>query len=124
MKRYLKMIQTGLGLIVFALMFNNCSKVGFNSASSTPSAKGQTVGDLGIEGLEGAEVDQNKCEDEDDDDDDSCYALCHVPPGNAEAMHTIYVGLNALSAHLSNHVSHDDDSIKDEAGECIGEDAG
>ncbi len=54
---------------------------------------------------------ENSCSlnDVDEDDDElslqgrRCAVLCHVPPGNPENAHTIYVGLKAVSAHMRNH---------------------
>src|SRR5690606_12678796 len=41
---------------------------------------------------------------EDDDDAASDGVLCHYPPGNPAAAHTIRVGSeNAVQAHVSNH---------------------
>lgn len=49
----------------------------------------------------------------------SCVVICHVPPGNPEAQHTIVVGLPALHAHM-NHGSHGHHhgKISDYLGEC------
>lgn len=123
MTRYLEMIQSGVFLLVFAMGFNNCTKVAFNDAGTDSTTKVQ-----GLPGIEQAAVDQSNCVGDDDDDNDdgvddddddnSCYAICHVPPGNYLQRHTIYIGLGAIRAHLENHISHDDVSYHDEAGEC------
>ncbi len=48
---------------------------------------------------------QGQGDDDDDDDDDggqgNKVTLCHIPPGNPEAAHTIRVGAAAVSAHLA-----------------------
>jgi hypothetical protein len=37
----------------------------------------------------------------DDDDDDDRVTICHIPPGNPSAAHTIRVGRAAVAAHLA-----------------------
>lgn len=43
--------------------------------------------------------------------------VCHVPPGNSSARHTITVGMSALKAHLK-HKAHDDSGLSDYIGTC------
>lgn len=35
------------------------------------------------------------------DSSESCVVICHVPPGNPAAAHTIMIGASALQAHLN-----------------------
>lgn len=121
MRHYLRSIPMLLIGMVIMLGFNNCTKMQFSSVSDSPVAKagGSTASDtVTEEELAEAEVDADKCE----DGEGECYALCHVPPGNFEAMHTIYVGRGAIEAHLKHHISHEDADYKDHLGEC-GEEA-
>lgn len=39
-------------------------------------------------------------DDDDNDDDDDKVTICHIPPGNPNAKHTIRVGAPAVSTHL------------------------
>jgi hypothetical protein len=48
-------------------------------------------------------------------------AICHIPPGNPANAHTIHVSTKALKAHLR-HCAHNDSTICDYYGPCIGED--
>ncbi|NIS29712.1 MAG: hypothetical protein GWN79_28765, partial [Actinobacteria bacterium] len=36
-----------------------------------------------------------------DGDDSGAVCLCHIPPGNPDAAHTICVGPKAVAAHLA-----------------------
>ncbi len=67
--------------------------------------------------LDGAAVAPSLCEDDGDNDgnDGGCYALCHLPEGNPDNLHTLYVGAGAVIAHLKQHGVGD---LKDYAGEC------
>jgi hypothetical protein len=42
--------------------------------------------------------------------------ICHVPPGNPDAKHTLCIGESAISAHLSHHVAADGE--QDYLGPC------
>ncbi|OQW48421.1 MAG: hypothetical protein A4S09_04385 [Proteobacteria bacterium SG_bin7] len=44
-----------------------------------------------------------------------CVKVCHVPPGNPDAQHTIVISVAALRAHLGNH---GDGEVVDYSGEC------
>lgn len=48
--------------------------------------------------------------------------ICHVPPGNPDNRHTIWISQSALQAHLDNHCSkdHTGQNICDQVGECGG----
>ncbi len=37
------------------------------------------------------------------DAEDSCVVICHIPPGNPAAAHTICVGAPAVAAHVAQH---------------------
>jgi hypothetical protein len=38
-----------------------------------------------------------------DDPSSDCVQMCHVPPGNPNAAHTVTVGIPSLKAHFKNH---------------------
>lgn len=64
------------------------------------------------------DCDEDHC-DEDECDHGQCekVVLCHVPPGNPLAAHTIEISESAVDAHLDNHEG-------DHLGECTCEDFG
>lgn len=45
----------------------------------------------------------------------TCLTICHVPPGNSSARHTIRIGLPAIIAHLRHQAR---DGMRDHLGEC------
>lgn len=51
---------------------------------------------------------------------DKKVLVCHVPPGNAAAKHTICIGRPALQAHYAHHAH--DGSDQDYLGECVAND--
>lgn len=53
-------------------------------------------------------------DDEDEDDDDDDVEVCHVPPGNPAAAHSIVIGAAAVPAHMGYH----DDTLES----CPGDD--
>lgn len=49
----------------------------------------------------------------------NCAVICHVPPGNPDARHTIVVGYPAVKAHLRHtHDDRKDGAIGDYLGDC------
>ncbi len=138
MKKYAQSITMCLGLLVMIVTFNNCSDMKF--ASDEPASL--TKSSLSNEELNAAAVDAKLCESASGDDDEGgedstnedpvqgkakqgeqCIALCHIPPGNAAAKNTIYVGRSAIENHIVRHISHSDESIKDYLGQCKEESA-
>jgi hypothetical protein len=56
-----------------------------------------------VSGSASATVDNDVDKDDDDDDDGDNVQICHVPPGNSAARHTIVISKSAVAAHLSHH---------------------
>lgn len=115
-------------LLISAMALGACSEVGFNqlSGSSSKVAVDQ-LDDNGDGYLVEGEVDDDKSKDNLDEDlpgstDDSYLCdsklkkvlICHVPPGNPAAKHTICISKNALDAHLD----HGNGDEKDYLGYC------
>lgn len=42
--------------------------------------------------------------------------ICHIPPGNSEARHTLCIGMAAVKAHIGHHKAG---AVSDYLGDCI-----
>ena len=49
---------------------------------------------------------------------DTCVVICHVPPGNADAKHTIKISTSAIDTHLEHGSNGHPDGERDYLGEC------
>jgi hypothetical protein len=84
-----------MGLLIVSFTYTNCSSQFEFEAKSI----GEVTVDKPLPGDEGPSDLEVPC----DPATEVCVTLCHVPPGNPEARHTISVGEPAVDAHLSNH---------------------
>jgi Tol biopolymer transport system component len=57
--------------------------------------------DDGTPADDGGTTDDTGADDGDDDGGNEKVTICHIPPGNPEAAHTITISVNALDAHLA-----------------------
>jgi len=77
---------------------------------------------LGTFDVQPLDDDENEDDDEDDEDgEDEDVEICHVPPGNPAAAHSIWVGASAVPAHMGHPGetlgSCDDEGSEDDDGD-------
>lgn len=113
--------------LVLALFFTACGQAEFGSSSGDPNLKSSSTGlvDSDVNGDANGEV-HTVADLEDDPSLAELYScgrgnekkvlICHVPPGNPTAAHTLCIGAPALAAHLDNHHASNGDS--DALGAC------
>jgi hypothetical protein len=113
--------------LVLALFLTACGQAEFGSGNSDPNAKSSALGQVesNEDGDANGEV-HTVADLEADPSLAELYAcgrgnekkvlICHVPPGNPEAAHTLCIGAPALVAHLDNHHASNGDS--DALGAC------
>ena len=109
-------------LTVMIFSYNNCGgrKVNFDANASlkaqcaAPALKTSAMSNVFLLAkVQQTQADQGvTC----DDGSKGCVEICHVPPGNPEARHTIVVGQAALDAHMA-HKAHGSD-MGDYMGSC------
>lgn len=85
--------------IAICLLLAACNPVKFSNDSSTASASAMTTGEPGIKKLDDveddSELDAFECSPQ------HKVKICHVPPGNSAAQHSICVDRQAVMAHTS-----------------------
>lgn len=125
MRQYYAYVQ----ILVIALFMSACGKAEFGTNGGSSSAKGSAassssvstdengdsngqIHDVGDLVEDPALADQYACGNK----NEKKVLICHVPPGNSAAAHTICVGAAALDAHMSNHEATD--GAHDTLGEC------
>jgi len=139
----MKLVVAMLALFSLLIINQNCSKVKFAASDSAAgkvtaegSPDGNTLSDDGDgngddektpmdEVVTGEPADEDlakhACDDDNSEgssDDDQKVNVCHVPPGNPDARHTICISVNGyINGHMKNHHTGNEQTA-DYLGEC------
>lgn len=109
-------------ILALGLSLTGCSETEFTSTASS-SEKGTVKSSSDVELEEVVEIIEQEGEDEIPAEfrcgpKNRKVKICHVPPGNPAAKHTICIGAPAVRAHLNLHIAKSDANIRDTLGDC------
>ena len=113
----MRQLTIGTGWIVVTLALVACGSP--KTVMSSSEATNTSVGELSKAGPQLSkitrveEVEQYRC-----GNNNRKVQICHIPPGNPAARHTICIGASAVAAHVGHHKSHDG-LISDYMGPCV-----
>jgi hypothetical protein len=103
-------------MMIAGLLLTGCGDAAFRTINGDGSLKaGGTAGDDSENGEVGELAQAVKC----GETSENKVLMCHVPPGNPDALHTICISRSAVPAHLNRHAGGES---LDYLGACDGDD--